>query len=95
MLLKSLGIRWKEEYILKAIRDEGTKIMGKTTILKLLVILTVEAILSIYISNMLGCILEETSILSIELITFSAFLAGTISVMVFLRRKENTEINSR
>jgi hypothetical protein len=44
---------------------------------------------------MLGCILEETSILSIELITFSAFLAGTIMVTVFLRRRENTEINVR
>jgi hypothetical protein len=66
----------------------GTKIISKTTILKILVILTVEAILSIYISDMLGCIFEEYPILALELITFSAVLSGTISVTVVLKKKE-------
>jgi hypothetical protein len=62
--------------------------------LKILVILTIEGILSLYISDMLGCIFEELPILSIQLATFSAFLAGTISLTLLLRRKGNTQIGT-
>jgi hypothetical protein len=55
----------------------------------------VEAILSIYISDMLRCIFEELPILAVELTIFSAFLAGTISIAVVVKKKATIDINSQ
>jgi len=60
-----------------------------------LVIVTVGAILSIYISDMLRCILEGIPIPTLELINFIAILAVAIGLAVFLSKRENTWTNTQ
>ena len=66
-------------------REKG-KIIIRKKIIMILAFLTVGAILSIYIYDMLGCIFEETPIPLFELLGFAAILIGSIGGFVIIKK---------
>ena len=67
-------------------RKKVIKIIGKS-IGKILVLIIVGAILSIYISNILRCLVNGSQIQFFDLLTFTSIFIGTIIGAIILRRK--------